>query len=192
VLNYQIAILIAERAFEILNLGEFRDRRRASYSNFLKPQKSFFKKPAGKISQSDELISQPPMENWPHYYCVPVAHARQSSIVRRWARHDPAAFDGPQEPGVAQAIQRANVAAESHGDDAATPRCSCYLWRALCGLRLANGGRWCDHVCLQGRRKGAAPFSRFTLSPVPDPLTVFACLIYEGSEPVVATAVCYA
>ena len=35
-------------------------------------------------------------------------------------------------------------------------------------------------------------FRDFTLSPVPDPLTVFACLIYEGSEPVVAIAACYA
>jgi FAD/FMN-containing dehydrogenase len=35
-------------------------------------------------------------------------------------------------------------------------------------------------------------FRDFTLSPVPDPLTVFACLIYEGGEPVVAIAACYA
>jgi hypothetical protein len=35
-------------------------------------------------------------------------------------------------------------------------------------------------------------FRDFTLSPVPDPLTVFACLIYEDSEPVVVIAACYA
>ena len=35
-------------------------------------------------------------------------------------------------------------------------------------------------------------FRDFSLSPVPDPLTVFACLIYEGSEPAVAIAACYA
>jgi FAD/FMN-containing dehydrogenase len=34
-------------------------------------------------------------------------------------------------------------------------------------------------------------FRDFALSPVPDPLTVFACLTYEGSEPVVAIAACY-
>jgi FAD/FMN-containing dehydrogenase len=35
-------------------------------------------------------------------------------------------------------------------------------------------------------------FRDFSRSAVPDPLTVFACLIYEGGEPVVAIAACYA
>jgi hypothetical protein len=44
-----------------------------------------------------------------------------------------------------------------------------------------------------------APYQRvlcilrdFRFSPVLDPLTVFACLIYEGSEPVVVIAAWYA
>ena len=35
-------------------------------------------------------------------------------------------------------------------------------------------------------------FRDFSRSPVPDPLTVFACLIYDRGEPVVAIAACYA
>src|SRR6516164_11167864 len=35
-------------------------------------------------------------------------------------------------------------------------------------------------------------FRDFSRSPVPDALTVFACLIYDGGEPVVAIAACYA
>jgi FAD/FMN-containing dehydrogenase len=35
-------------------------------------------------------------------------------------------------------------------------------------------------------------FRDFSRSTVPDPLTVFACLIYDGGEPVVAVAACYA
>jgi FAD/FMN-containing dehydrogenase len=34
-------------------------------------------------------------------------------------------------------------------------------------------------------------FRDFSRSPVPDALTVFACLIYDGGEPVVAIAACY-
>jgi FAD/FMN-containing dehydrogenase len=34
-------------------------------------------------------------------------------------------------------------------------------------------------------------FRDFSRSPVPDPLTVFACLIYDGGQPVVAIAACY-
>jgi hypothetical protein len=35
-------------------------------------------------------------------------------------------------------------------------------------------------------------FHDFSRSAVPDPLTVFACLIYDGGQPVVAIAACYA
>ena len=35
-------------------------------------------------------------------------------------------------------------------------------------------------------------FRDFASSPVPDPLTVFACLSYDAGEPVIAIAACYA
>jgi hypothetical protein len=35
-------------------------------------------------------------------------------------------------------------------------------------------------------------FRDFTLRPLPDPLTILACLIYEGSKRVVVIAACYA